>query len=184
MGCGFCSQERNLNAVKFVCAKFLDIYEIIIPFFRKYKILGVKSLDFEDFCKAAEIFKTKGHLTFEGSAKILDIKKGINLGRVHEEPSIEIVSEGDRLLTSGPLYIYNSVRTILLFITDNEKDLTDYLKIRKSSLNKYITLGSVFLGRFTFSQSLITTAKHELITLSELKLRIDNIREKKSSSRK
>ena len=38
MGCGFC-QERGLNAVKFVCAKFSDIDEIIIPFFRKYKIL-------------------------------------------------------------------------------------------------------------------------------------------------
>lgn len=33
--------------------KFQDIYTKIIPLFRKYKIKGIKWLDFEDFCKTA-----------------------------------------------------------------------------------------------------------------------------------
>jgi hypothetical protein len=178
MDCGFCSPERNLKAIKFVCTRFSDIYEKIIPFFRKYPILGVKALDFEDFCLASKVFKTKGHLTREGVAKIIEIKKGMNLGREHVvEPSIGFT-------LTGPFYIYNPVKTILLFKTDNIKDLTDVLKIRESSLNKYLTLGKVYLGRFIFSRSLITTAKDKLMTLSVLKLKIEEIRDKRAASKK
>jgi len=76
--------------------KSLDITEKIIPFFEKYPIpppptphmcgvgvgeFGVKSLDFNDFCKVAYKFKSKGHLTPEGLEQILKIKKGMNTGR-------------------------------------------------------------------------------------------------------
>jgi len=43
--------------------KFLDIVNIIIPFFEKYGIVGIKSLDFIDFKKAADIIKSKEHLS-------------------------------------------------------------------------------------------------------------------------
>ena len=39
--------------------KFTDIYEKIIPFFRQYPIVGIKALDFQDWCKVAEIIKTR-----------------------------------------------------------------------------------------------------------------------------
>ena len=32
----------------------------IIPFFKKYKIIGVKAKDYADFCKVAERFKLEG----------------------------------------------------------------------------------------------------------------------------
>jgi hypothetical protein len=43
--------------------------------------MGVKSLDFQDWCKAAEIVKKKGHLTTEGLEQLHKIKTGMNRGR-------------------------------------------------------------------------------------------------------
>ena len=61
--------------------KLTDINEIIIPFFQRYKIMGVKHLDFQDFCKVAELMKNKAHLTRDGLDRIRKIKKGMNTGR-------------------------------------------------------------------------------------------------------
>jgi hypothetical protein len=54
--------------------------DIIIPFFEKYPIQGIKSSDFPDFKKVAEILKNKEHLTSEGFNKIIEIKVGMNKG--------------------------------------------------------------------------------------------------------
>jgi hypothetical protein len=43
--------------------KFSDVKNKIIPFFNKYPILGIKSLDFADFKKVADLIKNKEHLT-------------------------------------------------------------------------------------------------------------------------
>ena len=59
----------------------MHINEIIIPFFNKYKIVGIKYQDFEDFKKAAEFIQTKAHLTDEGFEKIRQIKMRMNRGR-------------------------------------------------------------------------------------------------------
>lgn len=61
--------------------KFFDIENKIIPLLKKYSILGVKSKDFEDWCKVAELIKTKKHLTKDGLDQICQIKAGINRGR-------------------------------------------------------------------------------------------------------
>jgi hypothetical protein len=53
----------------------------VVPLFNKYPILGVKSKDFEDWCKVAELMKEKKHLTEEGLSKIRIIKSGMNRGR-------------------------------------------------------------------------------------------------------
>jgi len=65
----------------FLVTKFADNYDIIMPFFKNYPIIGVKSLDFEDWCKAGEIIKTKAHLTPAGLDQILKIKSGMNKRR-------------------------------------------------------------------------------------------------------
>ena len=41
------------NSIRFEFGNFLDIKDIIIPFFENYPILGQKSLDFADFKKVA-----------------------------------------------------------------------------------------------------------------------------------
>ena len=68
------------NSVHLQIANFTDILEKIIPFFDKYPILGIKSLDFEDFKKVCSIVKSKKHLTPEGIKTILEIKSNSLIG--------------------------------------------------------------------------------------------------------
>jgi len=65
----------------FQLKNYYDIQNKIIPFFNKYPILGVKSLDFADFKIVATIIKNKEHLTAEGLSKIIEIVNGMNLDR-------------------------------------------------------------------------------------------------------
>ena len=59
--CGRVFRERI--ALNFRVTKLDDITEKIIPFYKKYPIVGVKVLDFNDFGKIAEMIKDKKHLT-------------------------------------------------------------------------------------------------------------------------
>ena len=72
---------KNRNTFDFRVSKFADITEKIIPLFLKYPILCVKAIDFEDWCKAAELMKQKKHLTLEGLEEIKKIKAGMNTDR-------------------------------------------------------------------------------------------------------
>jgi hypothetical protein len=70
------------NSAHLQISKFSDIVNIIIPFFNKYPILGIKSLDFIEFKKVCDILKTKDHLTSTSVFnKIIKIKSGMNLNR-------------------------------------------------------------------------------------------------------
>ena len=62
--------------------KFSTIENIILPFFIKYPILGVKSLDFEDFKTIFSIMKKKNHLTPEGIERIKALNLNMNNRRV------------------------------------------------------------------------------------------------------
>ena len=89
----FSSKSKNLisnekkvsisedKSVHLQITKFTDINEKIIPFFEKYPIEGVKSLDFEDFKKVCKLIENKKHLTPLGIKAILDIKLNMNQNR-------------------------------------------------------------------------------------------------------
>ena len=67
----------------FTVVKYADILNIIIPFFDKYPIIGVKQLDYDDFKSAASLLKKKeGRITSEDLEKIYKIKAGMNTARV------------------------------------------------------------------------------------------------------
>lgn len=77
-----CGNVRQIkNVAIFGVTRSNDVQEKIIPFFLKYPILGVKSEDFEDFCKVAEIIKKGLHKTEEGLEDIRKIKARMNRGR-------------------------------------------------------------------------------------------------------
>ena len=61
--------------------KLSDIDNKILPFFTKFRIVGVKALDFSDFCRVVELMKEGRHLTNEGLKQIRHIKYGMNRGR-------------------------------------------------------------------------------------------------------
>ena len=46
-----------------------------------YPILGVKSLDFNDWCLVSEIVKKKENTLEQGAIKIKEIQSGMNRGR-------------------------------------------------------------------------------------------------------
>lgn len=77
--CGYYSlgEERG----DFKVTNFSNLKEIIIPFFKENPILGVKALDFQDFCTVALLIETGEHTTEEGSMKISKIKAQMNKGR-------------------------------------------------------------------------------------------------------
>ena len=77
--CGQVIKDRD--TYKFLVIKFSDQTEIIIPFFQKYPIIGVKCKDFEDFSKVAELMKSGAHLTPDGLENVRKIKAGMNKGR-------------------------------------------------------------------------------------------------------
>ena len=79
LGCGKIYLHKE--GVHFRVTKYSDLSDKIIPFFQKYSIIGIKALDFKDFCIAADMMKNKKHLTKEGLDVIHKIKTGMNRGR-------------------------------------------------------------------------------------------------------
>ena len=73
--------ETLRGEVNFDVHKFSDNYDIILPFFDKYPIHGVKALDLKGWKIVAELIKIKGHLTKEGVEKIIKIKSDMNKSR-------------------------------------------------------------------------------------------------------
>ena len=60
--------------VKYKVSNFTDIYEKIIPFFKRYPLQAKKRQSFEQFCQVAELIKAKHHLTEEGIRQIKSIR--------------------------------------------------------------------------------------------------------------
>jgi hypothetical protein len=82
LGCGVIEKATTRpNEVKYVIYKFGDICNILIPLLLKYPLQGVKSLNFSDFCKVANLMINKVHLTKEGIEEINLIKSQMNTGR-------------------------------------------------------------------------------------------------------
>ena len=91
--------KHSQNAVMFSATKFSYFMECLIPFFvpsflpswhasqqqeeeqPKYKIIGVKYEDYQDFKKVAQLMEKKAHLTIEGLEDIRRIKAKMNRGR-------------------------------------------------------------------------------------------------------
>ena len=79
LGCGNVYIDKEV--VEFKITKFDDLYDKVIPFFSKQKLLGVKLQDFKDWCEVAKLMKNKANLTKEGLKQISKIKAGMNRGR-------------------------------------------------------------------------------------------------------
>lgn len=76
--------------VKYAVKRHRDIFEKIIPFFKKYQLQGKKRRDFEFFCRASEIFGKKEHLTKEGIEKLKNIQSRMNLRRKLKQSSARV----------------------------------------------------------------------------------------------
>lgn len=54
---------KNRVSIYLDITKFSDLTGKVIPVLKKHLIMGKKVLDFEDFCKVAELMQNKAHLT-------------------------------------------------------------------------------------------------------------------------
>jgi hypothetical protein len=81
LGCGNIIKYPKRSAIVLKISNFKDTYNKMIPLFNKHKIIGIKSLDFQDFCKVVEIINRKSHLTIEGVEEIIKIKSRMNRSR-------------------------------------------------------------------------------------------------------
>jgi hypothetical protein len=66
--------------VKLKVSNFTDISQKVIPFFQRYPLQAKKRLQFEKFCQAAELIRTKQHLTAQGIERIRTLKQRDSLG--------------------------------------------------------------------------------------------------------
>nr|WLN31625.1 hypothetical protein [Cordyceps militaris] len=82
LNCGNYRVHTNRDLSDYICSDFEGIYTKIIPFFKQYPILGVKSQDFNDWVRAAGLIKNKDHLTPKGLDLILTLKSGMNRNRI------------------------------------------------------------------------------------------------------
>jgi len=64
--------------------------QILVNYFNKDPLLGVKALDFKDWEKVYFMIKNKEHLSVEGRKKISLIKKGMNSQRILNMDLIDI----------------------------------------------------------------------------------------------
>jgi hypothetical protein len=82
LGCGVIEKVSTRRSVVFVVYKFGDVFDKIIPFFQRFPLQGIKSMDYIDFSEVAKLIKDKSHLTHEGLKKIKSLKSGMNTGRI------------------------------------------------------------------------------------------------------
>lgn len=80
-GCGKLEKDSRKSVFNLSVHRFGDNYEKIIPFFKQNKIVGIKYLDFKDWCEIAEIVKSGEHLTSAGLSIIKEIRSRMNKGR-------------------------------------------------------------------------------------------------------
>jgi hypothetical protein len=81
LGCGQIEKHSKNPAVALVVTKFKDNTEKIIPLFEKYPLVGVKKLDFNDWCQISKLMTQGSNLTIDGLSLISSIKAGMNSSR-------------------------------------------------------------------------------------------------------
>lgn len=94
----------------FVVTKLSDINMQIIPFFKKYPILGDKSRNFIYFEKIAKLMANKVHLTTEGLQEIKQIKSSLNkkINKIASTNPLQKCSQKRRYVTMSALHFCNN----------------------------------------------------------------------------
>jgi hypothetical protein len=81
LGSGKLYKYPKKPAVVLTIFKISDITKIIIPFFYKNPLLGIKLLDYQDWRKIAKLINEGSHLTLERLNLIREISSKMNTGR-------------------------------------------------------------------------------------------------------
>jgi len=74
-GCGNVRKRTNTDRCDYYIQDFKNIYEYILPHFKKYPLCNIKTLDFLDFNKAAELFKFESRNSTKSIREIISNMK-------------------------------------------------------------------------------------------------------------
>ena len=80
-GSGKIYKYSGKSAISLTIVDFNHITNTIVPFFKKYPIIGVKLYDYLDWCRIHSLMVNRSHLTVEGINSIRKRKSGMNMGR-------------------------------------------------------------------------------------------------------
>ena len=100
-GCGILYRKKEV--FEYRVTKLSDFVEKILPFFEKYPILGIKSRDYQDFCKVVRLMQTQAHLSKKGVDEIIYIKRGMNKGR--RSAAVSAIIQKIKISSQKPLLI-------------------------------------------------------------------------------
>jgi hypothetical protein len=81
LGSGKVYKYPKQPAVSLTIVKLSDITNTIIPFFKKYPLLGVKVFDYLDWCKIVKLMNENSQLSLKELNLIRIIKSGMNKSR-------------------------------------------------------------------------------------------------------
>jgi hypothetical protein len=73
--CGSITNVEKNGVINYIVRDHGSLYNVIIPHFKKYPLLGTKLLDFLDFENASKIIYSKKHLTLEGQNELRQLQK-------------------------------------------------------------------------------------------------------------
>ena len=85
LGSGKIYKYAGKSAVSFTIVDFKVITYILVPFFNKNPIIGMKLYDYLDWCKIHSLMLNRCHLTVRGINSIRKIKSGMNTARNFED---------------------------------------------------------------------------------------------------
>ena len=136
----------------YIVFKPYDLAEKIMPFFRQYKIRGIKELDFQSWCEAIELIMAKKHLTQEGFDRVRQIKGGMNKSRALVDLGSAFIAGTNRVqvkpisvqeVISGKTRNFPSLRAAYLY-------LSNINNVSRSTISRYLDTGKSVKG-FIFS---------------------------------
>ena len=147
LGCGLVFTYTNTTNSSLVVTKFSEVNEKIIPLFKKHPIHGVKALDFADFCEAAEIIKTKEHLTSEGLDNIIKIKGRMNKSRTLDPEKLlpfnnlplQVPCNDQKAIGNGKVESYSNKLTPVIRVQKRGYHNTAKVKILRIRNNSQVT---------------------------------------------
>lgn len=84
-GSGKIYKYSGKSAVSLIIVYFTDITNVIVPFFNKNPVIGIKLYDYLDRYKIHSLMINRAHLTAEGINSIREIKYGMNRGRSFQD---------------------------------------------------------------------------------------------------
>jgi len=83
LGVGYTFYNSKDKIYKFKVSNINELFNVIIPHFKKYSLITQKNADFSLFSEIVRIIKNKEHLTVQGLKYIVNLNTILNLRMSH-----------------------------------------------------------------------------------------------------